>query len=679
MGLIMSTAPRRLRHPLDGVALFHDVSSVEALTAGWLRIYGNGGAAGGDGIRIVDFAVGVAERLVALSRALRDGSYQPGPLRRVDIPKKNGGTRRLTIPPVGDRVAQSAAAQILTPLLDREFEDGSFGYRPGRSVADAVKRVEALRREGFVWTVDADIDDFFDSIPVDRLMDRLVLSITESPLVDLIARWLEEGASEGRGIAQGSPLSPLLANLYLDELDETFSGAGLRIVRYADDFVVLAKSRPAAEAALARIGRLLADHGLALDRDKTRLASYDASLKFLGTTFIRSWAMRLHEGEDGPTPIEKLLAEIAASDAREETALKIAAESEERAKLGGYDRGLRLLHVGEPGRRLTLRNQSFAVREAPDRMAPGKARELVVLHPSRIDRIEIGPRAEVDLDALKQALAFAIPLAFVDGHGRTLGQLAPVLGQRAGRHMAQARAMLDPEKRLGLARTIVEARINNQRAFLRRVNHRRGVTGVDETAARLGRIVRKCRVADDVDALMGVEGEAAALYWRAFGSLLLNGFAFGPRRRRQDSDPVNIALDVLSGLLARDVGAVLLRVGLHPGFGVLHTAGDGRDACVYDLMEIFRAGLIESVVLTAINGGRLTVEMFDRLPDGTCHMQRSGMAALIRAYEERAEHVITDPESGQRMSWRRLMIAEAEGYAAAVEGRRPFVPYVMDH
>lgn len=675
----MASSPKRLPHPLDGVALFHDVTAPMALVAGWQRVFENGGAAGGDGVGLIQFSINVGEKIAALSRSLRDGSYAPGPLRQVDIPKTNGGKRRLTIPPIVDRVAQSAAAQVLSPLLDREFEDASFGYRAGRSVADAVRRVEELRRAGFVWTVDADIDDFFDTIPIDRLVGRLARSVSEGPLVDLIARWLEHGASMGRGIAQGSPLSPLLANLYLDDLDEEFSGSGLRIVRYADDFLILAKSKPAAEAALTKAERLLATHGLKLDREKTRLRGYDDSLKFLGTTFVRGWAMRLEAEESGETPLEKLLRQVADADARESAALRVADDEAERARIGGFDRGLRALHVGEAGRRLTLRNQSFAVHEAADRLPPGRDAELIAIHPSRIDRIEIGPRTDVDLEAIRHALAFAIPLAFVNGHGETLGQLATVLTPRAGRHMAQARAAIDPVARLDLARRIVEGRIANQRALLRRLNHRRSVLGVDETAAKLGRILRKTASATGVDGLMGIEGEATALYWRAWGSLLLNGFSLGSRLRRKDADPINIALDVLAGTLARDIGAVLLRVGLHPGFGVLHTSSDGRDACVYDLMEEFRAGLVESVVLTAVNGARLSLNDFDQMPDGRYHLNRQGYAALIRAYEERAEHPITQPASGRRMSWRRLMIEQAEAYVAHVEGRKPYQPFVLDH
>lgn len=670
------SSPRRLARPLDGVALFHDVTSVEALAAAWARVQQNAGAAGGDGIDIPRFAMGATERLIELSRALRDGGYRPGPLRRVEIPKKSGGRRRLTIPPVVDRIAQTAVAQRLAPLLDAEFEDASYGYRAGRGVADAVRRVEELRRQGWVWAIDADIDDFFDTIPIDLLVGRLTRSMTESPLVDLVARWLEHGAEMGRGIAQGSPLSPLLANLYLDDLDEEMSRGGLRLVRYADDFVVLTRDRPQAEAAFARLERELDRHRLKLDRDKTRIRGFDESLKFLGSVFVRGWAFPSpDEADPAALPIERLMTRIAEEDAREEE----EADAAERASAAGLDRGIRLLHVGEAGRRLTLRNASFAIHGAPEESRPGETTELVAVHPSRIDRIEIGPRAEITLEAMRHALDHAIPVALIDGWGSTQGHLAPTLAPRADRHLAQARVALDPVRRLDLARALVEGRIANQRSLLRRINHRRGLPEVDEAAQKLGRIVRKTSVARDVDTCLGIEGEAAALYWKAWGRLLLGGFGFGPRKRRQRTDPVNIALDVLSAQLARDIGAIVLSVGLHPGFGVLHSVSDAHDACVYDLMEEFRAGLVESVVITAINGGRLRHEMFSEQAEGRMYMGRAGMAVLIRAYEERAERPVTSPRSGKRVSWRRLMREQAEAWAKAVESGATYVPYVLDN
>jgi CRISPR-associated protein Cas1 len=670
--------PRSLPAPLDGRPIFERASSPAGLTIGWQRVRDNAGSAGGDGQTIESFAANAGERIAALSAALRDGSYRPGPLRIAMIDKSSGGKRKLTIPCVRDRIAQSSVAQILMPLLDVEMEEGSFAYRPGRSVADAVKRVELLRHQGFVWTVDADIDDFFDTIPIDALLARFSKSVLPSPLTDLLAIWLEQGAVQGRGIAQGSPLSPLLANLYLDTLDETFSRGGLRIVRYADDFLILTKDRPGAEAGFVRVEKLLAEHGLRLDPQKTRLAAYDDSLRFLGHVFVRGWALADPKG-DATDHTTAALARLAEEDHRLAEAEHAAATEEEGLAKAGYDRGLRVLHVKTPGRRLLLRNQSFAVQEAADVEGDAAGRELIAVHHSRIDRIEIGPQVDADLETLRHALACDIPVGFVDGHGRATGHLARTLSQHARRHQAQARHALDPALRLGLARIIVAGRLANQRALLRRINHRRGIDAVANAAALIGRAIDKTKTAASIDALMGFEGAGTRLYWKAWGRLLLGGVTFGKRTRRTGADPVNAALDLASWLLARDIGAIALAAGLHPGFGALHETSDFRDACVFDLMEEFRAGLAESLVLTMINGGGLRGEMFVAQQSGGGRLSRAASDAIVRRYEDRCEQTVTSPRSGKRVTWRRLMREQADAYAAHIEGRATYRPFVIDH
>ncbi len=665
----MPPPPHRLTAPLDGRAVFDKAVSWEGLMAGLARVRQNAGSAGGDGVTIDAFAAHAGERIAALSAALRDGSYRPGPLRVAFVDKAGGGSRKLTIPSVRDRVAQSSVAQILTPLLDAEMEDASFGYRPGRGVVDAVKRVEILRRQGFIWTVDADIDDFFDTIPIDALLARFSQSVSDSPLTDLLALWLEQAAERGRGIAQGSPLSPLLSNLYLDVIDETLSRDDLRIVRYADDFLLLAKDRPTADSGFARVEKLLVVHGLRLDPEKTRIAAYDDSLRFLGHVFVRGWAVADPAGGnvDGAQAALRRLAEDDHRAAETETA---AAEDDAQQQEAGYDRGLRVLHVVTKGRRLALRNQSFAVHEAEEALGG----ELIAVHHSRVDRIEIGAGVETDLETLRHALACAIPVSFLDGHGRAVGHLAPSLSPHAGRHLAQSHHALDPALRLELARILVVGRLANQRALLRRVNHRRGIDAVANAAALLTRSMDKTKCAKTVEIAMGFEGAGARVYWKAWGRLLLGGYTFTTRARRTGADPVNAALDLSSWLLARDIGAVVLSAGLHPGFGVLHATSDFRDACVFDLMEEFRAGLVESLVLAVINGGALRAEMFS-----SSRLSRQGADTVVRRYEERCEGLVKSPRSGKRVTWRRLMREQAESYAAHIEGRSDYRPFVIDH
>ena len=353
---------------------------------GWLRVWANRGAAGGDGVRCEGFSLCAKERLAQLSKDLRLGAYRPGPLRHVEIPKKSrsgrpdsgaagkpGRFRTLSIPCVRDRVAQSSVALLLTPLLDREFEDASYGYRPGRSVKQAVEKVRRLRAEGYVWTADADIESYFDNIPHDRLITRFLRSVTESPLSELVGLWIETGAQGGRGVPQGSPLSPLLSNLYLDDLDEALSGKGLRIVRFADDFVVLSKDKRGAEQALADAGAQLAALGLKLNLDKTRIRSFDDSLRFLGHLFVRSWLMPDPEGSDADET-EALLRRVAEGDRKageEERGNRIALARMLRPGMTGACASFTFTSLGAVLGSRTFPSPFMRTRMAADRNRPG--------------------------------------------------------------------------------------------------------------------------------------------------------------------------------------------------------------------------------------------------------------------------------------------------------------------
>lgn len=659
--------------------LFESATRLDRLEEAWQRVRLNQGAAGGDGQTVAAFERTAAARLLALHRDLRSGRYVPGPIRRVEIPKPDGGSRPLAIPCVVDRVAQTATALTLGPVLDPEFNEASFGYRPGRSVEQAVARVRHWRDQGYLWVVDGDIKRYFENVPHDPLLARIEERIGEGPLSLLIALWLETAAPAGRGLPQGSPLSPLLANLYLDTVDDAIAGKGTRLVRFADDFVLLCRERERAEAALTRIAELLARHGLELNPDKTRIISFEQGFRFLGQLFLRSLVLpspnRMREADEADDA-EALLRRLAGEDAAAEQRAGHARTAQAAEHDAGYDRVLRVLYLGEPGRRLSLRNQAFTVEEKSE---DGGWREIAALPPQRLDRIELGPVAEATLPALRHALATDIPLAFVNGHGETAGVLATATPRHGRRHLDQARHVLDPAARTDLARRLVDGRVRNQRALLRRLNRTRQDADVTRALLGLNRILRSLAVAPDVPALLGHEGAAAALYWPAWGRMLAEGWSFDVRRRRPPPDPVNAALSFLAGLLERDIGAIGMRHGLHPAFGALHSAQDGHDACLYDLMEEFRAPLVEGLLAYLINNRILKPAMFEPRSENRCRITRSGIEALIRGWESWLDRPVKSPRHGHRLLWRRLVEEQIVAYAAHVAGDAAYQPYIMDY
>lgn len=673
--------------------VFAEICKREALAQAWGKVWQNGGAAGGDRITVRDFAARAHLNLGLLSNALAEGSYRPGPVRSVQIPKRRGErpgeTRLLRIPCVVDRVAQTAAAMALSPLFEEEFEDSSFGFRPGRSIYQAVAQIQSLQRSGFTHVIEADIEDYFDSVPHDGLLSRLSESLSDGPLTELISLWLSDAAPQGRGLAQGSPLSPLLANLYLDRLDEALSRNRVRIIRFADDFVILTESRDSAEQAFDQAARWLGRYGLELNPDKSRISDFSRGFKFLGHMFVRSMALKVAPEDQDEWDSARALQQISRQDAAEEELAEWEESQAKRDEAAGYAAGLRNLYLMQDKRRLSIRNQAFTVEELeqdadPLSGAPERWRELIAVPHDHLDRVDIGPHAAATPEALDHALSTDTTVCFVDGHGETRGVLARALAPNAKRHLAQASTCLDEAKRLELARLLVEGRLRNQRALLRKLTRERDAAPklVSKALAEMTRLigrgdVSRIRHAASVAQVMGYEGAASAVYWRALSVLCHPEFRFDSRDR-ETPGPANIALNFLSWLLHRDVLAAILKAGLHPGFGALHTTDDRRDACVYDLMEEFRAHMIEGLFVYLTNRRMLRPDMF-RTEKGGWRMKRAGSEALIKAYEGRAAGLVTWPRGSHRSSFRQMMVRQAFALVRHHEKGGIYEPFEIDY
>lgn len=258
----------------------------------WKRVKANKGAPGIDGMPIDDFIDFAHDHWSDIRQALLDGTYQPHPVKRVTIPKKNGGERTLGIPTVTDRVIQQAIGQILTPIFDPGFSESSFGFRPKRSAHDALHQVQRYLREGYRIVIDLDLEKFFDKVNHDILMSRIARKVRDKRVLALIGRYLRAGVLVGEriearalGTPQGGPLSPLLANILLDDLDKALENRGHRFVRYADDLLILVKSQRAGKRVKTGITRFLTRNlKLVVNEKKSRVVKIDDCI-FLGFTF----------------------------------------------------------------------------------------------------------------------------------------------------------------------------------------------------------------------------------------------------------------------------------------------------------------------------------------------------------------------------------------------------------
>ncbi len=649
----------------DGATLF------ETLWKSWQKVLGNGGSAGGDGVTIAHFERDSPTRISRLSHALRNGSYRPGPYKKVRIPKKTGGTRTLSIPCIIDRIAQGAVALMLNPILEPEFEASSFAYRKGRGVADAIALVASLRRKGFTHVVDADIKSYFNNVRHDRMLNLLDEYGGDEKLSDLVAIWLEHYSASEKGLPQGSPLSPLLANLYLDALDEALYDKNIRIVRFADDFVVLCKTELSAADALSQTCELLGQYGLELHPDKTRLTSFDKGFRFLGHVLARS--IILKETVFDPTPDEDALNALVGLNKTQEPENKQKSEEDpEYFSPGRWAPRRRVMYVIEKKRTLAAHGTHFRVFE--------DEALLLDLPAARVDRIDLAKGNEVTMEALDLAAATDTEIVRIDGHGATVGRWIGPDNGAARLHLAQAANILDEERRAGLARTIVAAKVFNGRALLKRLDRDEKDSELVAYFTRTKRIVQYMeRGVFKLQQAMGYEGEAASLYWPALARSVNQEWAFsGLRRRRHGFDPFNAGHDLICSLLLRDCASALSRAGLHPGYGILHQTMNGEDALSYDLAEEFRAPIAEALTASMFSRRHLRPEHFTKGNNGV-RFASSTYTIIIRAYEQKLSRPVKDNVSGNKMLWRALMDVQAHRLADAMVDGTNYKPYRMSY
>lgn len=276
-------------------SLIDKVYRPSTLQLAWEQVKANKGAAGIDKQSIEGFAANEQVYLNELAKNLEQGTYRPQAVRRVEIPKAGGKTRPLGIPTVKDRIVQTAVKRVIEPIFEKEFLPMSYGFRPGKGCKDALREVDECLREGYTHVVDADLKGYFDSIPHDLLTKRIEEHISDGHLLQLLASWLRQDIvrdlerwTPAAGTPQGAVISPLLANLYLHPLDETMSRLGYKMVRYADDFVILCQSAETARQALEEVKVWVEENGLTLHPDKTHVGNClveGQGFEFLGYRF----------------------------------------------------------------------------------------------------------------------------------------------------------------------------------------------------------------------------------------------------------------------------------------------------------------------------------------------------------------------------------------------------------
>lgn len=640
------------------------VWSPAVLARAWARVEANGGAAGADGVGVTEFAARHDWELRRLGAELRVGSYEPMPARTVLLPAPGRAPRVLEIPAVRDRVVQTALAQRLSAAADVRFDDASHGYRPRRGVHSAVCAARSLLRDG-AWTVDADIRRFFESADLRRLLRDLPAWEDDAERLALVERWLRAAGARGKGLPLGSPLSPVLANIALHGVDLALREAGIAAVRYAEDIIAVADSESAAGHVHAMLGKALAEIGLELHPDKTRLIRPGQPFRFLGATLSGPASARAAPTAGRPAP------DAGAGEAALEAAEAVADNdadpcAAECARKGGAAAGpavtaasdMRTLYIVEPG---------VLLRCDGERLVIVRGREPIASLPiGTVDAVVVLANAAVTSAALRLALRHGVTFVLLERNGRFVGRLEGDEGHFLAVQRAQFAVSIDAAMVLDIARGWVLGKVGNSIGVLQRQARHHPHIALGTHLSALRQMREQARHVASLEALRGIEGFAARSHFAALRELLGPQWGFETRARRPSPDPINALLNLGYSMLFRNVEAAVAAHGLVRHLGFLHAPRSGHPALVSDMMEEFRAPVVDTLVLHLTITGRLRPQDFETADDGNCVLEASALRRFIAAFEAR----MGGDESGEG-GWRTTIDRQVRAFVDFLRGRVP--------
>jgi group II intron reverse transcriptase/maturase/CRISPR-associated endonuclease Cas1 len=668
----------------DAAALWNDpfgpsqtslerVAQRERLTAAARHVVASTSAGGVDGIGPEQFTRDEEAILGGLSSALAQGTYAPAPLLGILLPKGHSKVRALAVPTLSDRSVQRAAYGILGPAIETLLEDCSYAYRKGFSRAGAAQAIQKAYADGYRWVLDADIDSFFDAVDWERLFGKIDALYPFEPLTAILRGWVTapvvyQGALIPRhqGLPQGAVISPLLANLFLDEVDEELLGDDFRLVRYADDFVVLCKDVASAERAREAAAQALARLGLTLHEEKTAIRDLDHGFSYLGYLFCRSTVIEQQPGTELPADSSRppvvspasWLARVDLSRVRELPGAPDRASGPRVVPLvpaspAGRD-PRRPLYVSDPSLRLHLDHETVVVEKEGDapRRYPLRSLSLVVF----LGR----PRATLPL-VLDLGLA-GVPVFFC----RRNGELEAVHGPfhpEPEIWVAQGKAALDEPMRLAFAQEIVAAKLHNFATMA--VRHQ--LRGAERVAGTIRDLERSVWNKTELDSVRGLEGAAAAAYFGSVADTLDAEWRFEGRVRHPPRDPFNAMLSYGYTLLYHHCVAALYAAGLLPRIGLFHAGHGTWDALGSDLQEEFRH-LVDGLVWSLVRRHEVQPSDFERSEEG-CWFIPDARRKFIAALEERMETIFTPDGALQAIAYREAIVVQAGRIRDYVLGR----------
>lgn len=634
-GSVLAVVPRARARPMSIVrikpGLLRDQVAADAsLYGAWERVRDNARSRGTWSRELARFEARLGAELGRLGAALRDGSWQPGKARHVRLDKPSGGTRHLHVPTVGDRVVERAISRVVSRHVDEFLSPWSFAFRPGRGVSDAVREVAVLRDEGGTHVARFDLADCFDSVDHRRLRSALARFLDDQWLLEvtdqILARELP-GLPSGQpltGIAQGSPLSPLLCNLVLDDLDRGMVSAGFPAVRYADDLALVGRCAVEAREGL-RVATTICEHlGFTINPAKSVVVGFVELVEYLGQRV----------GPDTPP-----------SDP--------GSDEQPPSKRSLY---------------LTPRAANVHLHRGQVRAVARDRSEILSVPVSGVGQIVcLGPTG-LSAGLRSHALRHGVDVVFLSRSGGWLGRLDGDRDLDPALRRAQYRLLDRSDEMVAIARRLVVGKLANQRALLLRYSRRSSAAVACDAAARLEELGLAAQLSASREEAMGYEGVAAKSYYRALAALFPAEARFRTRKFRPPPDPGNATLSFAYVLLTAEVRGAIALAGLDPAVGLLHGNARGRASLALDLMEEFRPLIVDTVALTLFRRRRLKAEHFRAQGDATW-LTAAGQRLVVDAYETRMLSRFGSRRSRARITYRDGVREQARHLAAVIQGR----------
>ncbi|MBU1100079.1 MAG: CRISPR-associated endonuclease Cas1 [Bacteroidetes bacterium] len=581
------------------------------LLTAFKEIRQNRGQAGTDGINLDIYEKSLLENLGILNKEIDSSEYKPSLLKGIILPKGEGKIRALAIPTVKERILQRGAVQVLNDTVEALFEDNSYAYRKGYSRRGAATAISKAYAEGYHYVLEADINSFFDNVDWAILFEKLDIIFRYDPIVMLLKKWVMADVEydgriiqRKRGLPQGAVISPMLANLFLDELDDTL-GNDFKLIRYADDFVVLCKSEKEALKAKDKAEQVLHSLNLEFKDEKTGIRDFDSGFKYLGYLFVRSLVMQpdnknqtkplrtVLPEEDFEVPLnswitDALVKKIPASEgSKKEPIITPLFTDEENKKYPVY-----------------LTSHEPAIFTSQDRLAvkyPEDADRSISYPLKEISFVVVIGVSKISLQSVLRLKEEGIPVYLCHRNGSIRESF------EAGRSdyllwFNQAELQKNEAFIIEFTREIVSAKIHNQRVLALRYEWEADV--IEEFKL----LERHCKIYNSIDSIRGVEGRAAALFFEHYSNEIPLEWGFTGRKKNPPPDPINAMLSYGYSILYYNISTALIMSGLNPSIGWFHVPGN-YNALASDIQEEFRH-IIERLVIYLIKRKIITRESF---------------------------------------------------------------------